>query len=75
MIANDHDSVPGVAVSRVFEFLEWRHNQFIAQLPDEQYHWIRSLYHRRPTTVRRGGSAAARLLSSFSGGSYSSHRR
>ncbi|KAG0290189.1 hypothetical protein BGZ96_006340 [Linnemannia gamsii] len=72
---NDHDSVPGVAVSRVFEFLEWRHSQFIAQLPDEQYHWVRSLYHRRPTTVRRGGSAAARLLSSFSDSSSSSHRR
>ncbi|KAF9294009.1 hypothetical protein BGZ88_004580 [Linnemannia elongata] len=50
---NDHDSVPGVAVARVFEFLEGQHNRFIAQLPDEQYHWIQSLYHRQASALGR----------------------
>ncbi|KAG0050856.1 hypothetical protein BGZ89_003716 [Linnemannia elongata] len=63
---NDHDSVPGVAVARVFEFLEGQHNRFIAQLPDEQYHWIQSLYHRQASAL---GRKVTRLFSSPSSSS------
>ncbi|KAF9142608.1 hypothetical protein BGX30_002587 [Mortierella sp. GBA39] len=53
---NDHDSVPGVAVVRVFEFLERQHSRFISLLPGEQYHRIRSLYHRQTSAFGRGRS-------------------
>ncbi|KAF9156052.1 hypothetical protein BG015_007469 [Linnemannia schmuckeri] len=60
---DDHDSVPGVAVARVFEFLEKQHNRFMAQLPEEQYRWIRSLYQQRTSALGRG---VTRILSSSS---------
>ncbi|KAK3833404.1 MAG: hypothetical protein JOS17DRAFT_740392 [Linnemannia elongata] len=60
---NDHDSVPGVAVARVFEFLEGQHNRFIAQLPPNKYNQIRSLYHRQAYALGRG---VTKLFSSSS---------
>lgn len=62
-LANDHDSVPGVAVARVFEFLEGQHNRFIAQLPPNKYNQIRSLYHRQAYALGRG---VTKLFSSSS---------
>ncbi|KAG0219756.1 hypothetical protein BGX33_001073 [Mortierella sp. NVP41] len=40
----DHDSVPGMAVGRVFEFLEDRLNRFIARLPDDMCNQVKGRY-------------------------------
>ncbi|KAK3822356.1 MAG: hypothetical protein J3R72DRAFT_479707 [Linnemannia gamsii] len=52
---DDHDSVPGVAVGRVFEFLEERHNLFIAKLPDDEFGLFRGLYRRIVGGIRGRG--------------------